>query len=289
MVYKLLIINMEGALLSSKGKLHTHTRESVEYVAKKGVEVVLLTAGNYDSAFRTGKALKCNPHIIAHQGGYITENLKRPLFVRRISEEVTFDTVRFLEKFSGHIRLIHEDGTLANRSDLPTPLFSRIKWTLGDTTLYSQHYVDSLYDHLSKKPMSPLQIDVYIQNQQDRSDAKAGLMAMFDDIVIKDDGVGKLVMLPESVTKHRALTYLLHQRKIAAKEVVMVGHDLDEIEMIRQAGLGVAVANAAIEVKKAANWITRSNDELGVAYLIKEVFRRQHPLGFLKKMNINVD
>ena len=57
MVYKLLMINMDGALLSSKGKLNPVTKESLEYVANKGVEVALITANNYDHAFRTGKAL----------------------------------------------------------------------------------------------------------------------------------------------------------------------------------------------------------------------------------------
>ena len=71
--------------------------------------------------------------------------------------------------------------------------------------------------------------------------------------------------------------------------MVIIGCDPDEEELVRHAGLGVAVSNAADEVKRRAKWLTRTNDELGVAYLIKEVFRRQHPIGFLKKMNIKVD
>ncbi len=289
MVYKLLMINLDGALLSSKGKLHTLTRESIEYVAKKGVEVALLSSNTYDHTQRTGKALKCNPHIISHQGGFILENLKNPIFVKRIPEDTTLDIVRFLEKLGGHIRLIHEDVTIGNRVDLPTPLFARIKWTPGDTNIYAQQFVDSLEEYLSSHPMSPLQIDIYTDNKQDRADAKAGLEAMFDNVKIQEDQSNKLVILPEQATKEKAFNYLLKSRGLSVNEVVLIGCDLDESELVRRAGLGVAIANADIEVKRSAKWITRSNDELGVAYLIKEVFRRQHPIGFLKKMNIKID
>jgi len=48
----------------------------------------------------------------------------------------------------------------------------------------------------------------------------------------------------------------------------------------------VAMGNAPVEVKRAANWITRSQNQNGVAYMIKEHFRKQQPIEFLKKMNI---
>ena len=289
MVYKLLMINTDGALLSSKGKLHTLTRESIEYVAKKGVEVALLSSNSYDYTQRTGKALKCNPHIISHQGGFILENLHKPIFVKRIPENTTLDIVRFLEKSSSHIRLIHEDMTIGNRMDLPTPLFARIKWTPGETNIYAQQFVDSLDDYLRVQPLSPLQIDIYIDKKQDRLDAKEGLQAMFENVTIQDDQSNKLIILPKQATKEKAFNYLLKSRGISANEVVLIGCEQDEAELVRSVGLGVAVANADEKVQRSAKWITRSNDELGVAYLIKEVFRRQHPIGFLRKMNIKID
>ncbi len=209
--------------------------------------------------------------------------------MKRIPEETTIDIVRFLENISSHIRLIHEDVTVGNREDLPGSLFARIKWTPGDSGIYAQQFVDSLYDYLLKTPLSPLQIDAYIQNEKELMDTRAGLMAMFDHVEIQESFPGKLTLIPKSVAKTKAVRYLAKSRGIALDEMVIIGCDADEEELVRHAGLGVAVANAADEVKRRARWLTRTNDELGVAYLIKEVFRRQHPIGFLKKMNIKVD
>ena len=42
------------------------------------------------------------------------------------------------------------------------------------------------------------------------------------------------------------------------------------------------MGNAPVELKQVADWITRSNSENGVEYMIKEHFRKQFPLPFLK-------
>ncbi|GAA3330114.1 hypothetical protein GCM10020331_081340 [Ectobacillus funiculus] len=51
---------------------------------------------------------------------------------------------------------------------------------------------------------------------------------------------------------------------------------------LKNVGLGVAMGNAPVALKKAADWVTRSNNEHGVTYMIKEHFRKQFPLNFLK-------
>ena len=51
-------------------------------------------------------------------------------------------------------------------------------------------------------------------------------------------------------------------------------------------GLGVAMGNAPYDVKRAADWITRSQNQHGVAYVVKEHFRKQPQIEFLRKLNI---
>ena len=52
-------------------------------------------------------------------------------------------------------------------------------------------------------------------------------------------------------------------------EVIAMGDSLNDIEMIKAAGCGVAMGNAQNEVKKAADWITDTNEEDGVAKAIR--------------------
>lgn len=70
----------------------------------------------------------------------------------------------------------------------------------------------------------------------------------------------------QGVSKGAALTALLKQLHLPAKEVVAFGDQENDLEMLAVAGVGVAVANAVPKVKAMADEMTRSNDEEGVAW-----------------------
>ena len=59
------------------------------------------------------------------------------------------------------------------------------------------------------------------------------------------------------------------------QEIVAMGDSLNDIAMIRAAGLGVAMGNAQDEVKQAADLTTLSNDQDGVAHIIRTVLLNQ--------------
>jgi hydroxymethylpyrimidine pyrophosphatase-like HAD family hydrolase len=49
--------------------------------------------------------------------------------------------------------------------------------------------------------------------------------------------------------------------------------------------MGVAMGNSPTELKMLADWVTRSNNENGVAYMVKELFRKQQRLGYLHQID----
>ena len=72
---------------------------------------------------------------------------------------------------------------------------------------------------------------------------------------------------------HKAATveWLLESSGVAAAEVVAFGDMPNDLELIRWAGLGVAVANADPRLKAAADEVTASNDDDGVAMVIERI------------------
>ena len=71
--------------------------------------------------------------------------------------------------------------------------------------------------------------------------------------------------MPASSGKTAAIKALAETSGISLEDTVAFGDDLNDIEMLKLCGMGIAVANAIPEVRKAADEITRSNDEDGVA------------------------
>jgi hypothetical protein len=84
-------------------------------------------------------------------------------------------------------------------------------------------------------------------------------------------GVWVLEFFAPHVNKWAGLSKLMPEFGVSADQVVCIGDDVNDLAMIRSAGLGVAVANAKPSVKKAAGRIIASNDECGVARFIGEL------------------
>lgn len=77
---------------------------------------------------------------------------------------------------------------------------------------------------------------------------------------------GKLcLILNRNATKYNALRWLCAAWKIPREDVCGFGDDYNDIEMLRWCGIGVAMANAIPQVRSAADIVTLSNDEDGVA------------------------
>ncbi|MFO1442747.1 HAD family phosphatase [Bacillus sp. Bva_UNVM-123] len=286
MIYRLLAINIDGTLLHSNGRLHKSTKEAIEYVQQKGIYVTLVTARSFPSAKKVAKALKLNSLLVAHSGAYIASSEDKPIFVKRIAEDITYDLVRLLEGFSCQIRLVHEKYSLANRSKLNHNMLAKTVFTSGDPIFYSHQFVESLSDTLLDEPVTPPKIEVYFEDVSDVLDAKAAIKGMFSEIEVFQLNNLRIDILPAGVCKLNGLLYLGDHLNISRSEMVVIGDDIDDLDMIEAVGLGVAMGNAPIQVKKAADWVTRPNNQQGVTYMVKEHFRKQHPIEFLRKMNI---
>lgn len=286
MIYRLLGLNIDGTLLQSNGKIHKSTREAVEYVQQKGILVTIVTSRSFPSARKVAKTLKIHLPIITHQGAYISSFQETPLYVKRIKGEITYDVVRFLEVLPCQIRLVHEQFSLANKFKLNHNLLAKTVFTSGDPVFYSQQFVDSLSEYLHDQPVTPPKMEVYFEEAKDLQDTKSAFSKMFPEIETIELNPLRLDIVPQGVSKLSGLLYLGNQLGISSQEMVVIGDGLDDISMIEAVGLGVAMGNADFAVKKAADWITRSETEHGVAYMVMEHFRKQQPIEFLRKMNI---
>jgi Cof subfamily protein (haloacid dehalogenase superfamily) len=286
MIYRLLALNIDGTLLQSNGKLHRNTKEAIDYVVKKGIYVTLVTSRSFSSASKVAKALKLDTMLVTHRGAYIGKAADKHVFAKRIPEDITYDLVRFLEGFPCQIRVQHERFSLINKTKTNHNLLAKTVFSSGEPVLYAHQFVDSISETLATEKIAPPKIEVKFENKEDLRDASEAITKMFDEIEMVVAGPLGLEFVASGVSKENGLMFLGECLGISRKEMVVIGSDYDDIPMIESAGLGVAMGNAPVPVKQAADWVTRSQNENGVAYMVKEHFRKQQPIAFLRKMNI---
>jgi Cof subfamily protein (haloacid dehalogenase superfamily) len=80
-----------------------------------------------------------------------------------------------------------------------------------------------------------------------------------------------LELLNKKVSKGTALEILLGMLSIPVENVIAVGDNLNDFELVQKAGIGYAVSNAHKSIKKIANRISVSNDEHAIANIIQEI------------------
>ncbi|XXM74003.1 HAD-IIB family hydrolase [Lysinibacillus sphaericus] len=286
MIYRMMALNIDGSVVNENGKIAKETKEAIEYVQNKGVQVTLVTSRNFASARKVAKALKIDGPIITHGGAYIAAERDRPLYVRKISEALTYEITQFLEGFPGQVQLSHEKQSIVGKANNQSKLISTMSWDRDSRFLYSKQYVNVVSEHLLENPLAVPKISVLLQHKEDVWDIAASLKGMYEEVDAVPTSDHTLDILPKGVSKLRGLLYLSERLGIRKEQIVMVGAGIDDVDAIRCCGLGVAMGEAPREVKAHADWVTRSQDLKGLPYFITELFRKQHPIPFLKKMNI---
>ncbi|MGG3892211.1 Cof-type HAD-IIB family hydrolase [Metabacillus fastidiosus] len=285
-VYRLLALNIDGTLLRSNGRLQPSTKEAIQYVQKKGVAVTLVTNRHFQSARKLAKALKLKTFYVTHGGAFIANKLDDPFFEKRISEEKTFNLIQVLENYNCHIRVVHERFSIGNKKKTPDNMVNKTLLNTSDTIFYPLQFVDSLGDTLLDEPASALKIEAVFNDEEYKKEAAETIRAAFEDIDLKMIQPKKLELVAKGVSKENGLRTLARHLNIPMEEIVAIGDSIDDLDMISQVGLGVAMSNAPFEVKKAADWVTRTNDQQGVEYMVKEHFRKQQRIDFLRKIKI---
>nr|WP_098441914.1 Cof-type HAD-IIB family hydrolase [Bacillus sp. es.034] len=286
MIYRMLALNIDGTIVNENGKIAKETKEAIEYVQDKGVPVTLVTSRSFASAKKVAKALKLESPIVTHSGAYIAGELEKPMYVKKIAEDITYEISQFLEGFSCQVHLSHEKRSIVGKTSTGAREMAKVSWQRESKLLYSKQFVDRVSDHLLENPMAVPKISVVMEHREDMLDVVASLKGMYEEVDAIPTSDYKLDIVPKGVSKLRGLMYLSERLGVKKHQIVMVGSGIDDIDSMECSGLGVAMGDAPRQVREAADWITRSQVEKGIPYFVTELFRKQHPIPFLKKMNI---
>jgi hydroxymethylpyrimidine pyrophosphatase-like HAD family hydrolase len=89
-----------------------------------------------------------------------------------------------------------------------------------------------------------------------------------------DEGAFLEIMSPGN-SKWRALARLIDAAGLTPEQVIGIGDEINDLEMIRHAGLGVAMGNSIPAIKAVADYITYTNEEDGVAHVVEQFLLKE--------------
>lgn len=261
-MYKLIALDMDGTLLREDKTISKATFKAIKSAKAKGVKVVLATgrpAKGIKNYLKELDLISDDDYAVAFNGA-IVENTKTGKII--VENTMTLDDLKYLYNLSKKLSVnIH---ALTHHSCITS------KWNK-----YSQLEVD-----MNKIPLEILDLNtiaesntivkiMYIDEPPVLQSAIDNLPPeVYEKYTVVRSAPYFLEFLNKKVNKGVGVELLTNNLGISSKEVICIGDAGNDIDMIKYAGLGVAMGNAFPEVKEIADYVTCTNDEDGVAKVI---------------------
>jgi len=257
MRYKLVAIDLDDTLLADDLSISAQTIDVIHEAVAKGVLVTLATGRMYKSAVKYAKQINLNVPIITYQGAYIKNVLDgKELYKRLIPYDYSIDILRRLKEMKKMIQVYINDELYVQKDNLYIKDYIKI-------TQVNYHVVDDLLEIIDNNslPFKILAIDtpdqILIMLKEFRELYK-------DKLNVNTSKPNFLEFSNIEASKGQAIKYLASKQDILMEEVVAIGDSYNDFDMIKMAGLGVAMENSHPRIKEIANYVTKTNNDHGV-------------------------
>ena len=266
--FRLLVLDLDGTLTNSKKEISPRNRQTLLRLQQEGVRLVLASGRPTYSIAPLADALQMKEHggfILSYNGGEIIEWGTGRLLYKNLLPDDVLPVLYTAAVHNEQAILTYDNEYILTES--PDNEYVRKEAFLNKMKIRA---VD---DFLEAAPLPlPKCLIVGDPDRLIRTEAELSLRLQGQISVYRSEPYF-LELVPMGIDKAHSLSVLLDKLGLTRETMVAIGDGYNDLSMIRFAGLGIAMANAQEPVKQAADYITLSNDEDGVAAAIETHFR----------------
>jgi len=260
MKYRLIVTDLDGTLLDEKKNIPDENIKAIERFRQKGGLFTIATGRGEKGAIPYIKKLNIDIPAILFNGGELYNPVKGCIYSVYLDRKI-YDIV--LDNFKdnpdvGIVVHFHDKVFISEKKPVHD-LYFEVQGIVCD-------WVEDLKD--IKKANKVLLVGDVEKTKKEI----AKIEERFDiNINAVQSDKYYFEILPEKVSKGEGLIKLCEYLNIPLTSACAVGDNFNDISLIKAAGLGVAVENAEESLKKNAKFITKRNDQGGVAFLIENI------------------
>ena len=261
-MYRLLAIDLDGTLLTPQKNITPRTYKALQRAADAGLTIVIATGQTLSVLQNVCAGLPLSAPQIIENGAIIADiHSGTVLHERLIPPEHILLTLTTLRAFGMH-RAYHTLHRVYVDKNTPR---ARNWYRPPVLPVIEVEDVASLY------PLACIKV-AGIGEPDTLREKRRELERLFDgQLYVTQSSFDIVEFLHPHVSKGNALSVIATDLGIVPEEIVAFGDNHNDIGMLRLAGLGVAMGNAHEEVKAAADYVTGSNSEEGVAAAVEEI------------------
>ena len=276
-------IDLDGTLLSPRGKVTDRTRAAIEAVVAAGHKVCFATGRNYTEAELVFEAVGHRDLVTLVSGAIVADARTGEWLVRSamhpslaielctVIERMGFAAVAFEDRRATGVdylvsedRAIHESLNiwleLSGQRVVRKPALAKLdhQHTLRVSTVSTYEEADAIRRVIEKE----FGDRIYVHG-----------------VRVVSDGAEILEMFDPAVNKWQGLMWVANKHGIPQERIIAIGDDTNDLPMLKNAALGCAMGQARDEVKQVADRVIGSNAVDGLAVFLEEWLAQQDKLG----------
>ena len=254
---KLIALDLDGTLLNSDGIVSDATKSHLQKLKEKGHIITIATGRILNRALVGTDGAEFVNYIVSDAGAAVLKNNGinkewEEVYVETLPKDIVQNIASYYNKdkfisvsILDRNRIHYYDGTINIKE-----ILERVSEITHVTVDFLNNEFTKEYLELFKSKFPNLEIEM----MQDSFEDKKWL-----DILQKD------------IEKYKGITEVAKLEGISNDNIIAFGDGLNDVEMLKKCGVGVAMKNALPEVKEQADYITsRTNNENGVVEFLKE-------------------
>ncbi|GAB6109839.1 Cof-type HAD-IIB family hydrolase [Fusibacter bizertensis] len=271
--YKLICLDLDGTLLNSKSQICAETKNALLEAEKKGVKIAIVTGRATFEAEHHASEISANAYYIGANGAYVGDQKHvKAIFETGFASEQRTALNQIIKKY--HLQPVYSmKDEMRITGVFPYLIF--LRHTLKDRGSKRSAHI---------KYLSPLRKIKFTITMKEALHKCVFFFANIDkmkqverhlrehvsfETVVTSSRV--IEVTPKGINKAYGVNQLIQYLGIEAKDVIAFGDSENDLEMLKFAGCGVAMGNATELVKSHANYVTKTNDEAGIAYALTQL------------------
>ena len=263
-MYKLVAIDMDGTLLTSKKTISERTKRTIKKATEKGVQIVLASGRPLEGLMPYVKELGLDTdkdYVLSYNGAIVQKVSNKEMLVNNtlIGKDLTY-LYELSQEIESNIHAFSKEGCITPKMSK----YSELEGTINQIPVKEIDYANVGEQEQIIKIMLIDPPEILEENIKKLPEA------IYDDYTIVRSAPYFLEFLHKDANKGAGVAALADSLGIDRKDVMCIGDAGNDLHMIQYAGMGVAMGNAFEEIKEIADYITGTNDEDGVAQAIEK-------------------
>jgi len=264
--YKLLVVDIDGTLLNSRGVISAEDTEAIARVEKAGVRVVVSTGRAAMASGWVLDHLHLNGYHIFFDGALVYNPVsKKEAYAESIDGNLARQAIDFARQHDIHFDLYTSSRYFIERDSWAVDIrrqFFRIEPTFQNLDEVCQRERIIKGTVIIRTPAEKA-LAIEFQNQF------RGKLAFSWTTTPAYPDVDFINIVSPKVSKGKALEELCALHKVPLSQVVAIGDGVNDVSLLKTAGLAVAMGNCVDELKSVAHTVTHDVDHSGVAEAIR--------------------